>query len=247
MLFKKKKKQTVKIWNRPGGMVPDLHLNILKENHVLIAGSTGSGKSVFVSGVIHALLHFAPCEKYMILIDPKMVDYIEYAAVPHCLGRATTPDQVKQVLQIMVNLMLQRLQECQKNGVKITPDPDIYIIVDEYPDIVQTNPAAVKLIEKISRLGRAAKIHLIICTQRNTKDIINGVISANMTAKVALKTVTAQESKNILSIPDAALLPQHGKCIYYSPAAGEPLIYNVPMIPDAERIQLINFWINQNK
>ena len=226
----------------PGGSVYDLYTDIINQPHVLIAGATGSGKSVLINGLIATMLYSAPCERQMILIDPKRVELREYRRLPHCIRYASEPEAIRDALTYAVELMEQRYR-----GMRRTREysgAHVYVIIDELADLLTTDKRAVTpLLARLTQLGRAARIHVIAATQRPTRDIINGQIAVNMDARVALRCPTAQDSRNIIHVPGAEALPRYGQAYYLTPEG--LTLTPVPMLSDSERERLIEHWQRQ--
>jgi len=171
LIFKKTKYTT------PAGSVPRLYADMLEQPHILIAGATGSGKSIVINGLIYTALYNAPCNTQFILIDPKRVELVEYARLPHTLAYASEPQDMAAALNYAVELMDSRYKEMHKLHEKETHRGHMRIVIDEFADLMTTQKAeTVKPICRLAQLGRAAHINLMIATQRPTRDIITGQI-----------------------------------------------------------------------
>lgn len=219
----------------------NLYLNCLKQPHLLIGGSTGSGKSVLINGIIHTALCFCPDDKLLILIDPKRVELKEYRKLPHTLRYATEPDDAVRALQAGVNIMNARYKRMRG---KKTDEPHVYIIVDELADLLQSTSKAEKLITTIGRLGRAANIHLILATQSPNRRVITAEIKTNMTSRIALRCEEAIESRQIINQKGAELLPRYGYGLFRSPdTIGKAELIEVPYVTDGERLERIRMWL----
>lgn len=206
-------KQTT--YTAPGGEAPKIYGDILtSEPHILIAGATGSGKSVLVNSLLARLIMGkTPASAQLILIDPKRVELFPLRSLPHCIGYADTPQGAAFELSKAVNLMNARYTQMQAQGVKNYQGAAVYIIIDEYADLIVTAKKQVEpLITRLIQLGRAANIHLIIATQRPTREVISGAIRVNLDCKIALHCATAQDSRNILGQTGAETLPRFGYC-----------------------------------
>lgn len=242
MFFKK----PPKIWNTPSGSYPLLCSDILKQPHTLIAGATGSGKSVLINSIIYTALYSAPCQKSFILIDPKRVELWQYKQLPHTLRYASEPSEIAAALAWSVEEMERRFAEMRRKGQKQSDRPHIYIIVDEFADLMTTQKKQVlPLLCRIAQLGRAANIHLILATQRPTSDIINGQIKVNIDSRLALRCPTAQDSRNIIHYAGAENLPRFGYGYYLTPETMRPELWKIPFTPDAEINRLVNWWMAQ--
>ena len=187
-------------------VVNSLYYDMIQQPHLLIAGATGSGKSVLVNQLLHTLLSYSM--PGLILIDCKGVELSEYRSYQNTLDYADSPAQAVKALEYAVDIMQSRYKQLQAAGLKKWNGADIYIIIDEFADLMTTSKKAVQpLIQRLAQLGRAAKIHIILCTQCPLRDIIPTAIKCNFDSRIALRTATAQDSRNILGIPGAESLP----------------------------------------
>lgn len=233
-------------WVTKAGNYPKLCLDILKQPHLLIAGATGSGKSVVINSTIHTLLHFAPCDKQMILIDPKRVELVKYKHLPHTLLYACEPIEITAALQAGLDEMETRYKAMQKQGTVKSDQADIYIIVDEFADLMTTQKKeTLPILCRLAQLGRAANVHLILATQRPTRDIVNGQIKVNLDSRIALRCPTAQDSRNIINVKGAETLPRFGYGYYLRPEGME--LVQIPFTPPEKLQESIDFWIDQTK
>lgn len=232
----------------PGGIAAGIYLNMLEQPHLLIAGATGSGKSVIINGLIYTLLFQGPAQNRLILIDPKRVELIDYRYLPHTAGYASEPGQIITVLNQTVDLLERRFIDMQNRRIKKYDGSDVYIFIDEYADLITTSKKYVlpDLI-RIAQLGRAAKIHLFIATQRPTKDIINGQIKVNIDSRIALRCPTGQDSRNIINVKGAENLPRFGKGFYLTPETMIPVMVDIPYIEPEKQLSMINWWMSQTR
>ena len=122
----------------------------------------------------------------------------------------------------------------EQNGYKKSPWEQVYIIIDEFADLMTTDKKrCLPLVQRIAQLGRAANMHLIICTQRPTVDMLPGVIKVNIDSRIALRCPTAQDSRNLVRVSGAEKLPRYGKGLYTSPdIIGDPVEIDIPFTPD---------------
>lgn len=232
----------------PSGSYPRLCADILKQPHTLIAGATGSGKSVLINSLIYAAMYNAPSENQFVLIDPKRVELIAYKQLPHTIDYASEPANIINTLKRCINIMEQRYIELQRQRLKRYQGAEIYVIIDEFADLMTTQKReALPILCRLAQLGRAAGIHLIVATQRPTRDIINGQIKVNIDSRIALRCPTAQDSRNIINRKGAELLPKYGKAFYLTPDTIRPVLVNIDLIPEAEINRLINYWKNPIK
>lgn len=225
-------------------------LEYLKAPHLLIAGATGSGKSVLINSIIFSALSKSPAYNQFFFIDLKRVELSEYKQVPHCLGYADTPESAKSIIDYAVQLLEYRFRDMQ-NRAAVTGKPckifspdgskQVYLIIDEYADLVTTCGKSIQNnLSRIAILGRAAGIHLLIATQRPTRDIIDGRIKANIDSRIALRTSTAQESRNIIDVSGAEKLPEYGQGYFLKHGYLNKI--TVPLTSETDIMQRIAFW-----
>lgn len=246
-------------WTTPAGEVYDFYQDALKQSHLLIAGVTGSGKSVIINALIYTALYKSPNNVAFILCDPKMVELSRYAKLPHVLRYADTLEGIKNALQYAHAVMMSRFAEMKKQGIQETTERDIYVIVDEFADLVTKGASreenAVKracesCIESIGKLGRAAHVHLILATQAPNRQTIKANIALNMTARIGLRCEYPTESRQVIGDNSLCNFPnpmiEHRAECKYKTAAGI-VHYNVPMIPAEDITTRIEWWTSQNK
>lgn len=233
-------------YKTPGGAVNRLCLDILKQPHTLIAGATGSGKSVLINSLIYTTLHYLPTQNKLILIDPKRVELQAYKNLPHTLLYASEPPEITEAIYFAIDEMERRYKQLQAQNKKRYEGAEVYVIVDEFADLmtVQKNEV-LKPLCRIAQLGRAAGIHLILATQRPTRDIINGQIKVNIDSRVALRCPTAQDSRNILNYNGAESLPKYGQGYYLTPDTMHPVMVDIPYTPDNELQRIVDHWTAQ--
>lgn len=233
-------------WVCPDGEISTTCLNMLNQPHLLIGGSTGSGKSVLINSLIYTAISKAPGDVNLILVDPKRVELSDYKNLPHTLRYATEPKEIIETLMIAVSTMESIYSELAKAGIKKQTQVNTYIIVDELADLLTTSKKQVlPLLQRLAQLGRAAGIHLILATQRPTKDIVSGQLKVNLDSRVALRCPTAVDSRNIINIKGAEELPQYGFGYYLTPDTITPLLIEIPHTSEQFIKNRIEHWQKQ--
>ena len=235
--------------------------NIAKLPHMLIAGTTGSGKSVCMNSLILSLLYKAtPDEVRLIMIDPKMVELGIYNGIPHLyIPVVTDPKKAAGSLQWAVVEMMKRYRLFSEIGVRDLKGyntyktrlgeptiPSVVIVIDELADLMMTAAKEVEeSICRIAQMGRAAGMHLIIATQRPSADVITGLMKANIPSRIAFAVSSALESRIILDNPGAEKLIGMGDMLYAPIGTGKPLRVQGSFVSDEEREEVVRF-IKQN-
>ena len=219
--------------------------DIAKLPHVLIAGTTGSGKSVCTNSLIVSLLYKStPEEVRFIMVDPKMVELAPYNGIPHLLIPVVTdPKKAAGALQWAVFEMMKRYKAFSENGVKdlasynalaeqSEPDengekmkklPSVVVVIDELADLMLVAAKEVEdSICRVAQMGRAAGMHLVIATQRPSADVITGLMKANIPSRIAFAVASSMESRIILDNPGAEKLVGKGDMLYAPLGEGKP-------------------------
>ena len=225
---------------------------MLKQTHLLIAGASGSGKSVLVNGLIASGLYELPFDMeggvQFILIDPKRVELAPYKDLPHTIGYASEPADMIALLQKAVSITEKRYREMEKQGRLMYDGSDIYVVIEELADLMTTNRRAVQpMIQRLCQIARAARVHVWMITQTPIAKVIPTELKVNADGIVALRTRCAQDSRNIIGHTGSELLPRYGECLYYSPDFMNTRHFNVPMIPAEEKAFLLRHWGRQYK
>lgn len=235
--------------------------NIAKLPHMLIAGTTGSGKSVCMNSLILSLLYKAsPDEVKLIMIDPKMVELGIYNGIPHLyIPVVTDPKKAAGSLQWAVVEMMKRYRLFSEMGVRDLAGynnrqkengepalPQVVIIIDELADLMLVASKEVEeSICRVAQMGRASGMHLVIATQRPSADVITGLMKANIPSRIAFAVSSALESRIILDTQGAEKLVGSGDMLYAPIGAGKPRRIQGAFVTDEEREQVVNF-IKQN-
>jgi S-DNA-T family DNA segregation ATPase FtsK/SpoIIIE len=240
-----------------------------KMPHVLVAGSTGSGKSVCINGIIVSiLLRAKPHEVKMMMIDPKMVELNVYNGVPHLLAPVVTdPRKASQALKKVVSEMERRYELFSHTGTRNIEGyndfidvwnaeneeknprmPYIVVIVDELADLMMVASNDVEdSITRLAQMARAAGIHLIIATQRPSVDVITGVIKANIPSRIAFAVSSATDSRTILDSGGAEKLLGRGDMLFLPAGVSKPVRIQGAFVSDSEVEAVVDFVIEQQK
>ena len=231
--------------------------NIAKLPHMLIAGTTGSGKSVCMNSLILSLLYKArPDEVRLIMIDPKMVELGVYNGIPHLyVPVVTDPKKAAGALQWSVVEMLKRYRLFSEIGVRDLASynkhcletgeqtmPQVVIVIDELADLMLVASKEVEeSICRVAQMGRAAGMHLIIATQRPSADVITGLMKANIPSRIAFAVSSAMESRIILDQAGAEKLVGMGDMLFSPVGCGKPTRIQGAFVSDEEREEVIQF------
>ena len=233
--------------------------DIGKMPHLLIAGSTGSGKSVCVNTLISSILYKAkPDEVKLLLIDPKVVELANYNGIPHLLIPVVTdPKKAANALNWAVVEMNKRYKMFAENGVKDITSynekcedklPKIVIIIDELADLMMASANDVEdYICRLAQMARAAGMHLIVATQRPSVDVITGVIKANIPSRIAFAVSSQTDSRTILDMGGAEKLLGKGDMLFYPLGASKPVRIQGAFISENESENIIDFVKSQVK
>lgn len=228
-------------------------LEVDKAPHMLVAGATGSGKSVCLNVIIASLLYQnGPDDLKLIMVDPKRVELGVYASIPHLLVPPITKvEEAINALKWAVREMERRLDHLAKHGVRDIDSynkknkermPKIIIIIDELADLMSQNKRDVEaVIVRIAQMARAAGIHLILATQRPSVDVITGTIKANIPTRVAFAVASQVDSKTIIDQAGAEKLLGRGDMLYTTPEISKPRRVQGAYIADSEIKNIIDF------
>ena len=233
--------------------------DIAKMPHLLIAGATGSGKSVCINTLITSILYKAdPKEVKLLLVDPKVVELSVYNGIPHLLIPVVTdPKKASAALNWAVREMLERYNDIEERGIrdikgfnamkeeKGEPEakmPQIVIIIDELADLMMAAPGEVEdSICRLAQMARAAGMHLIIATQRPSVDVITGVIKANIPSRLAFAVSSGIDSRTILDMVGAEKLLGKGDMLFYPSGQAKPSRIQGAFVTDKEVEQIVDF------
>lgn len=228
-------------WKTPEGQYYALYKDMLQQPHLLIAGATGSGKSVVINGIMYTALFDSPAAVQFILIDPKRVELIDFKPLPHTLQYASEPGEMVQALRLAMEITENRYKIMQGQHKKKFDGGAVYVVIDELADLMTTNKKQVQpLLQRLCQIGRAANVHVIAATQCPLASVIPTPIKVNFDSRVALRTRSKQDSRNILGVGGCELLPRYGKGYYMTPDG--LTLYNIPMYAPEDLQQLLTYW-----
>ena len=239
--------------------------DLAKMPHLLIAGSTGSGKSVCMNALIASILfNSTPDEVKLMMVDPKMVELSNYNGIPHLIHPVVTdPKKAAKALRWAVHEMEKRYDTFSKAGVKdITrynewlseqimedkpaPMPQVVILIDELADLMLVAPADVEdAICRLAQMARAAGMHLVVATQRPSVDVITGIIKANIPSRIAFAVSSQTDSRVILDMAGAEKLLGRGDMLYYTLERPKPVRVQGVFVSDKEIDGLVTYLKNQ--
>lgn len=235
-------------------------VNLAKMPHLLIAGTTGSGKSVCIAAIASALImDNTPDKVKMVMLDPKMVELSRFNGVPHLLGPVETDtDRIIGVLKWCTREMDRRYKLLEEHAVRNIDNynekfgtrrrgrdymPHIVILVDEIGDLMMGQPEETEMaITRLAQMARAVGMHLVIATQRPSVDVITGLIKANFPGRIAFAVASGVDSRVILDASGAETLLGQGDMLYLSPEAGAPKRIQGCFISDDEVREIVRHW-----
>lgn len=249
-------------YSAPTGKTWDLFTDMLSRPHLLIAGTTGSGKSVAINGLISTLLYRVPVDgvdsngipgAQLILIDPKRVELAKYANLPHTLAHAAgqNPEAWKRAINKAISVMDNRYQYMERKKLTLYDKGDLYVIIDEWASLFKNKDygrEAYKAVLRLTSEGRAAKVHVIMATQVPKANIIPTEIRENFDARLCLRTANALQSRVIMDENGCEDLPfpqDVGYANGYYLKSGKSTLYTIPYVKDDEISELITWWEKQ--
>ena len=229
--------------------------------HLLIAGTTGSGKSVLISALTTCLTFSnTPADLRLVMIDPKMVELVRFNGLPHIYGKVETEiDRIVGVLRWVMHEMDRRYKLFSDAGVRNLKDfntrlarqgqpklPMIIVMIDELADMMLSSPIEVeKTLCRLAQMARATGIHLVVATQRPSTDVVTGLIKANFPARIAFSVASSVDSRVILDAVGAETLLGRGDMLFQSPESGRPIRIQGCFVSDREIESLVTFWRDQ--
>jgi len=235
--------------------------DLAKMPHLLIAGTTGSGKSVCIKAITMCLIYTnTPNDLQLVMIDPKMVELVRFNGLPHLLGRVEVDlERVVKVLRWVAWEMDNRYKRFAAVAARNIDDynrmmrqkeepivPRIVVLIDELADLMMLAPDEVeRTICRIAQMARATGIHLVVATQRPSTDVVTGLIKANFPARISFATVSQIDSRVILDMPGAETLMGRGDMLYLASDAGYPVRVQGCFVSEEETERVVGFWHEQ--
>lgn len=234
-------------YRTPGGLASSVYRTLADRPHLLIAGATGSGKSVALNGIIYSLLQEnSPFRCRFVLIDPKRVELVQYARLPHVARYAADGPDMVRALQWAVEETERRFSSMQQAGVREYSGSHLYIVIDELADLMTTyKKEAFPPLQRLAQIGRAARVHVFACTQNVLAVTIPTTLKCNFPAILGLRTATAQQSRFLVSVPGCELLPdpkREGRGYGILRDGADLMKLSLSLYTDAEIQRLINYW-----
>jgi len=232
--------------------------DLIKMPHLLIAGTTNSGKSVCITSIALCLvMNNSPEDLKLIMFDPKMVELVRFNELPHLLGKVeTNQDRMQAALQWTIQEMDSRYKlleaskardlesynrKMQRRGQATLPR--IVVMIDELADLMMSRPEQTEFsLVRLAQLARATGIHLVIATQRPSAEIVTGLIKANFPARISFNVATSVDSRVILDVAGAETLLGKGDMLFINPEVGSPLRTQGVIVTDQEIAKAISFW-----
>jgi S-DNA-T family DNA segregation ATPase FtsK/SpoIIIE len=230
--------------------------------HLLIAGTTGSGKSVCIAALTTCLvMNNSPKDLRLVMVDPKMVELVRFNGLPHLYGKVETDlERINGVLRWVVVEMDQRYKLLEQMHARhidsynrkvsrrkgMEPLPRIVVMVDELADLMMTAPEQTEhTLVRLAQMARATGIHLVVATQRPSTEVVTGLIKANFPARISFAVASAVDSRVILDATGAETLLGHGDMLFIPPEASSPLRCQGVMVSDQEVERVISYWQQQ--
>jgi len=230
----------------PSGSVYALYQTMLDQPHLLVAGATGSGKSVLINSLIGTALYGSPARVRLVLLDPKTTELWQWESVPHTISYGYELDDMLRQLRDTIGIMDTRLHHMHAVGERLWSGAQIYVIIDELGDLLTTAKIdALPLLQRLLNLGRAAGIHLIMGTQCLLSSVLPTQLRVNIPSVVCLRTATKQQSRFIIDRPGAELFPNprtSGKAFGFFRQGADVERFTVHRVDDNEQMRLVNWW-----
>lgn len=246
----------IKEWRTPDIEYSRIYDDMLHQTHLLIAGATGAGKSTVINGMIHAALKDSPVKVGFIFIDPKGTELNEYKYLPHTLIYADAANDPKdkpmnacvKALEYAMQLYRVRTADMKRRKLRMYDGSDIYVIIDELMQPMTRAKREFMLpLQDLLSLARCAKIHVVACTQSPVAAVIPTPLKCNFSSRLALRTVCAQDSRNIIGVKGCECFPDppidHKAFGMYMHGCSIET-YKLPRVEDSEIERVIDHWMH---
>lgn len=192
---------------------------LMNAPHILIGGTTGSGKSVLLNGIICELMESSTASKTRLyLIDPKRVELYPYSKTEYCAGYSEEADEVPALLDTLIDTINERFEDMRNEGLKEYGGTRIYVVIDELADLmISDNAKEIRTkLQKILQIGRAAGVHIIAATQAPNREVIPASLVLNFTDRIALRCLSSIESRQLINFAGAEKITGFGTALYLS-------------------------------
>ena len=210
--------------------------------HTVIAGTTGSGKSTMLDTLLYNICQCEPGFRNFDVIDLKRVSVMDWKNFPHCKRYATTREEAESVLADGIKLMEHIYKDMENQHLKESPYGFHYIIIDECADLVTESKKAKEMIIKLGRLGRAAHVVVILCTQAPSRKVLSADLVLNFNGRLALRCSDSIESRQIIGESGAEFLPRYGQGLYKSPKFMKVVKVDIALTPPEKIDNLRQYW-----
>ena len=236
-----------KAYRTPSGRIYTPFRQLADRPHLLIAGATGSGKSVALNGIIHTLLMTSsPFNCAFVLIDPKKVELAQYQDLPHTARYASEHPDIVRALQWSVEETERRFSVMKNEKLKEYDGPHLYVVIDELADLmVSIKKETLPLLQRLAQIGRAARVHVIACTQNVLAVTIPTVLKCNFSAILGLRTCNKQQSRFLIAESGCEMLPdpkREGKGYGFLRDGADLEKLMIYKYPEEEIQYAINWW-----
>lgn len=216
---------------------------LTESGRILIGGCSGSGKSVALKDIIYTLMACSPNTHQFVFVDLKRVELKVFKSAPHTVAYVTEPEDVMKALNVVLQIIDDRYKRMERNDELKSSEPYLWVVIDEFADLSCIGNKSINTaIQRISQIGRAARVNLICATQRPTSSdgILKGAIACNLDSRLALRTVNKQDSRNIIGCTGAEELPDYGYAIMQVKGRNKKI--QIPFLEMDELKARVNAW-----
>lgn len=238
-------------YKTPTGNVYTLYNDMAAQPHLLVAGATGSGKSVVINGIIYNLLFNGPRSVQLILLDPKRTELYDYKNTPHCLKYATEPAEMISALRLALDITNQRYKEMQKRHERTWSGGHVFVIIDELSFLMVDKgirKQALPILQQLGMIARASGVHMIAATQTIKADVLPTTLTCNFDSRIALRTSTAQQSRMIIDQAGCEQFPSptiEHRALAYFRCGADITLWNVPKYSDSAISEMVSWWTSR--